>query len=191
MITSPNLAQMSSAALQQYLILAQQENQKREDEIVSIYERLFSSIIGCGTLFDLPIVSLTSLGVDEAKYPEGIKPSMMNEHSAVRGMMESGRPFVAIKIQIVEATTQKVIAVGAVEFVFKRYSKEGGLKGRDEDNYVTSPTIRSEGGTQYASTLYSTGGMSTKQMQAVKALLDGKEIKAPIKTHGNYLIKKV
>lgn len=170
--------------------LAQETKKARATEIIEQYGTTFSEIFGVQTLFDLPVVSAESLGISEKNdYPDGIAPSLMEKHSAVRGIINNERPFVAIKIEIIDPTTKKVID-HAVELIFKRYSMHGdGKKGeRGENNFVTSPNLKSTTGKGYTSLLSTSNGMSLKEIKAVKELLQGNTIQSP--SANTYFIKK-
>jgi hypothetical protein len=144
----------------------------RKAEIESAYGTDFCTIVTVEKIYSLPKV--------EANPSKVVVPSMLNGPCAVRGIMGSGRPFIAIKIDVLDSKTKEKIDV-VVELVFKRYSLKGdGGKGKYmENNYVTALTNTSEKGKTLPSFLYGSRGMSKEQMAAVKDLLDGKTITAP------------
>jgi hypothetical protein len=186
---------MDTISLDQLIKESQSELKNRQEaktkQMLSEYGKIFCDIIGVDTIYSIPVVEAKTLGLlKESKYPQKVvKPSMMGGHSVVRGKTELNRPFIAIKIEMLTPETRKVEAV-VVELIFKRYSIDcdGRGGGLHEDNYVTALNNSTNNGEVYPSTLYSTGGMSDSQIQAVKDLLEGKEIKSPV---GNYLIRKV
>jgi hypothetical protein len=154
----------------------------RKAEIESAYGTDFCTIVTVEKIYSLPKVEAKTLGLEnDSKYPSKVVvPSMLNGPCAVRGIMGSGRPFIAIKIDVLDSKTKEKIDV-VVELVFKRYSLKGdGGKGKYmENNYVTALTNTSEKGKTLPSFLYGSRGMSKEQMAAVKDLLDGKTITAP------------
>lgn len=162
-----------------------EETERRKKEIEDFYGSLFSNIVGAERILSLPTVTAIDLSLENpGKYPQC---TVLTKHlpnlSAVRGMDGWDRPFIAIKIEVFDYSKKKICEV--VELIFKRYGIKGdGKKGRiHEDNFVTALTNRGGDGETYNSTLYSSGGMIDAQIQAVRDLLDGKEIKAPV-TYG-------
>lgn len=151
-------------------------------EIENAYGTDFCKIVTVKKIYFLAKVEANALGLEnDSKYPNNIvTPAMLNGHRAVRGIMGSLRPFIAIKMDILDSKTRKKIDV-VVELVFKRYSLKGdGAKGQlMENNYVTALSITSEKGKSFPSFLYSSRGMSHEQMADVKDLLGGKTIIAP------------
>lgn len=182
--TFPSMAQLvrslDAQGLSALMALIQQESTKRKTEIEDSYGNWFCSIVGVERIYSLAVVEAQELDLaKDGKYPEGVvKPSMMKELSAVRGIMGSNRPFIAIKIEILDPTTRKVEGV-VVELIFKRYSLDREGKGSIfEHNYVTALSNATEDGTAFRSCLYNSGGMIDKQITAVRDLLEGKEIVA-------------
>lgn len=166
----------------------EEEREKRIRDIEDIYGRLFSNIIGKERLFNIPCLYAEDVHLEkDDKYPS-IKLEALKEHSAIRGITGSQRPFIAIKVEILNEATHEVEDVYP-ELICKRYPIDGdGRKGGDhEDNYITAVSTVSQKGKTYTSKLYSTGGMSEVQMEAVRDLLKGKEIKSPF---GKDLIRK-
>lgn len=151
-------------------------------EIEDAYGTDFCNIVTIKKIYSLAKVEANALGLEnDSKYPNNlVTPAMLNGRSAVRGLMGSLRPFIAIKIDVLDSKTREKIDV-VVELVFKRYSLKGdGAKGGYmENNYVTAFSITSEKGKSFPSFLYGSGGMSREQMTAVKDLLDRKTIPAP------------
>jgi hypothetical protein len=152
-----------------------------KEEIKGVYGTDFCKIVTVKKIYFLAKVKANALGLEnDDKYPNNVvTPAMLNGRRAVRGVMGSLRPFIAIKIDVLDSKTKEKIDV-VVELVFKRYSLKGdGAKGGYmENNYVTALSITSEQGKSWNSFL-SSGEMSHKKMAAVKDLLDGKTIIAP------------
>lgn len=181
---------MNSQQLQTLLNQAANEMSKREKEIADNYGGFFTSIVGVEQIFRLNVVPADQLNLlgDSKYYAQTVKPSMLKDAPAVRGITSDNRPFIAIQIEMLNPETREVVDK-VVELVFKRYSLDfDGKKGAlHENNYVTALHNAGENGTFYNSTLYTSGSMSTPQIEAVRDLLEGKEIKAPT---GYYLIRK-
>lgn len=165
------------ADLKQLKQKIKQEEQKRFEAITTIYGTVFSQIIGKETIFNLPEVSDESLKLKGfGKYPMNIvRPHMLGDKSAVRGVMEYERPFIVIKIEV--KYNEQILGIFA-EVIFKRYGNigDGKFGGLQENNYVSSLSLTSDEGVQHPSFLYSSGGMSQMEIENVKQLLDGKEI---------------
>ena len=161
----------------------QREEAARKAEIEDAYGADFSNIVGLENIYSLTEVQAKDLGLEnDAKYPSNIvTPSMLSDHIAVRGLMGSYRPFIAIKIEVLDPRTKQRIDT-VVELIFKRFSLKGdGAKGRcREDSYVTALYNISEKGKSLRSFLYSKGYMIETQKAAVRDLLDGKTIKAQV-----------
>lgn len=172
-----SIQSMSASDLINLINMAKQEETSRKTKIENNYGALFSKIIGTDKIYQLPEVQAKDLKLEkDPKYPQGVvRPSMLGEHSAVRGIMGSNRPFIAIKIELLNAETKKVYGV-VVELIFKRYpiDGDGGKGAYYENNYVTALNNASESGESYPSMIYGSGGMSNKQIQVVADILDGK-----------------
>jgi hypothetical protein len=178
------ISSMNFSEINELIQKLQHAQVKKKKTIVPNYGEIFCKIIGEETLCNLPEVSAKSLNLQvKNKYPQGIvKPSMLGDTSAVRGILSWERPFIAVKIEAKEVETQKIVGV-FVEVIFKRYTDSY------PNLYVTALGNTSDEGEKVSSFLYSSGGMNEEQMQAVKDLLDGKEILDPLR--GRYLLKKV
>lgn len=150
------------------------------------YGRTFTQIVGAENIFKLPVVDAQELNLrsEDKYYQNTTKPSHMKDKSAVRGTNGRNCPFVAIKIDVLVAETRQLVAK-VVEVVFKRYGNSGdGSFGKiHENNYVTTLSTVTEEGESHPSYLYSQSGMSESQIQAVRDLLEGKEIGAPCSKH--------
>ncbi len=161
--------------------LIAKEETTRKTELVNTYGEWFCNIVGVDRIFQLTQVEAKDLNLtNDGKYPQCVvQPSMLKNHSAVRGMMGSNRPFVAVKIEVLDSETKKVVGV-VVELIFKRYNMEGcGRKGgAREHQYVTALANSREDGTRIDSSLYCAGGMTNQQITAVKNLLEGQEIES-------------
>ena len=157
------------------------EETDRKKEVRETYGEWFSNIVGVDRIFQLVKVEAKDLNLEaEGKYPQGVvRPSMLKDLSAVRGLTGWKRPFIAIKVEVLEPETKKVVGV-FVELIFKRYGLDGDGKPGSifEDNYVTALSNSREDGTRIESCLYCAGGMTSKQITAVRELLEGKEIEA-------------
>jgi len=148
-----------------------------------IYGRQFTKIVGAENIFRLPSVEATELNLhseNDKYYPMCTKPSHMKDKSAVRGINGRDCPFVAIKIEVLDAETRQLVTK-VVEVIFKRYGNfgDGGYGKWHENNYVTTLYTVTEEGERHCSYLYNNACMSDAQMQAVRDLLEGKEIPAP------------
>jgi hypothetical protein len=145
-------------------------------EIEAQHHPRFIERVGLDCLMALPVVTAESLGLSVSrKYPECVvTPEMLGGESVVRGLDGINRPFVAIKVNLLDSTTRERVAQ-VVEVVFKRYPYTGeGANGLYHgDNYVTALTNRGDDGKQYLSGLYSAGSMSNKQLASVGKLLSG------------------
>jgi hypothetical protein len=177
---------MNGLEISALIDLLQKEETNRKTEIKDAYGPDFCNIVSVEKIYGLAKVEAKTLGLEnDSECPDNIvTPAMLNGCCAVRGVMGSLRPFIAIKIDILDSKTKEKIDV-VVELVFKRYSLKGdGGKGKYmENNYVTALFITSEKGHSFPSfcysDLYCSGGMSEEEMAAVKDLLDGKTITAP------------
>ncbi|MBS0656262.1 MAG: hypothetical protein JSR46_10825 [Verrucomicrobia bacterium] len=183
------ISNLSLSELNQLKEFVEKEQASKKAEIEDTYGPDFCGIVGTEKISALFKVTAKDLNLEnDGKYAQNcVKPSMLQGHSAVRGIMGSNRPFIAIKIDILDPKTKERVDV-VVEVVFKRYALDGsgGKEKFDENNYVTTLITASEAGKQWNSFLYATGGMTREQIAAVGELLDGKEIKPP---YGNYLIR--
>ncbi len=172
----PSLSSLSNEELNSLVSEAQAEQASRMKKVKDLYGAFFSDIIGLEQLYKLPEVPAQQLRLNvDLKYPQQrALPSHMPHTSAVRGILgvQDRTPFVAVKIEVLDPTTKKVEAV-VVEVIFKRYSLS-------EDNYVTALSNITEDGKIVPSVLYTGGAMSPIQITAVRELLEGKTIKAPI-----------
>jgi len=166
------------------------EREIRKQIIESNYGPLFSEIVGPDRIDALPEMMAADLNLKkDSKYcSKVVAPSMLKENSAVRGVLGSGRPFIAIKVEMLDSQTKEVVDT-VVELVFKRYplKGDGGPNRVYENNYVTALINISDKGISYPSTLYGSCGMSNIQIEALRELLDGKEIKAPV---GAYFLRQ-
>lgn len=166
-----------------------EKKKERQEKIKSIYGQRFTQVVGIENISSLVEMSAAELNLEnDDTYPSNtVKPYMMKELSAVRGIMGSSRPFIAIKIEMLHRETKDVVAV-VVEFIFMRYVIDNGESRKIfENNYVTATNIIDDKGHHFLSNLYSSGSMSVQQMEAVRDLLEGKEILAPKES---YIIRK-
>lgn len=186
MLSLQNLgsSSMSSGALREFIREAERQLEERKEVIRDNYGDSFTDIVGAELIDDLPEVPAKQLNLHsgEGKYaPACVKPEDLGEFSAVRGIMGSGRPFVAIRVEIIDKAKQTVIDK-TVELIFKRYSLGGdGKRGAlCENNFVTALSTLGESGKTHRSYLYSSGGMSEEQMEAVRDLLQTGETISPL-----------
>lgn len=188
MLNVQNLASgsMNSTALRDFIREAERQLKEHEEVIRNTYGDTFTDIVGAELIDDLPEVPAEQLNlhIGNIGCPVArVKPDDLGEFSAVRGIMGGGRPFVAIRVEIIDKAKQTVIDK-TVELIFKCYSlDEEGKKGaRGENDFETAVTNLGESGKQYLPYLCSSGGrgMSEEQMEAVRDLLQKGETISPI-----------
>ncbi len=144
---------------------------------------LFTKIVGAKRIEDLPTVHPSTLGVTKANEDtfllDLINPNCLKEHSAVRGRLPSNRPFIAIKIQMNHPATNRVWAT-VVEVIFKKHSIDGwgAPKKFGENVFITVPTVLGDDGKKYCSPLLYHSKMEKSQMEKVRDLLSGKEVRS-------------
>jgi len=147
--------------------------------IVKIFGQYFTEKIGAGKIESIPeahqklhldlIAQLEAL-FRNSKYPTPLKPIQMGNNATLRGQ-NSDRSFIMIKVEVRDSTTKRVIGV-STEIILQRYAAADMTS-----NYVTSNRV--DENSQDSSYLYSNGSMSDKQIEALRDLLEGKEIVAP------------
>lgn len=182
MYFNSDLSSLSFQELGALMIKIQEEQNERQKKIPIDYGPWFCKIVGQETICRLPEMDAKSLGLDrDGKYPEGTTPSMLRTHSAVRGIMSWNRPFIAIKVEVREIDTDKIVGV-FVEVIFKRYGLDGeGAPGRARENhYVTLFLTHSDDGKKHGTFLYGAGAMKEEGVIAVRDLLEGQEVVSPI-----------
>ncbi|GAB4230732.1 MAG: hypothetical protein Tsb0021_08880 [Chlamydiales bacterium] len=167
----------SLSALQLYQ-LQEQVKQKIDQincEIKEHHTETFIESIGLTALAKLPKVSANQLQLHiERKYPQCIvKPDMLDKENGVRGIDGLKRPFIALKIDLLETTTLKKVTT-IVEVIFKAYSldKDGKNGTIFSNTYWTALVNQDKKGQIYTSGLYSTGAMRQEQMQMIGRLLN-------------------
>jgi hypothetical protein len=169
--------------------LIAQEESNRKAEIKNMYGEWFCNIVGIENIYSLTQVEAKDLNLEgNSKYfQDTVKPSMLKE-PAVRGIMGNNRPFVAIKLEMLDSETKKVMHV-VVEVIFKRYplTGDGGKGCQHENNYVTTLSNLTEKEVKVSSYLYSSGSMRDQHIMALKDLLEGKTVRAPV---GDSFIRK-
>lgn len=177
----------------------QEPQTKVQAEIVKrTYGKWFTDIVGVERICQLPLMDANGLketGLDEpGKYPQGkVKVStifQLFKATAFRYMDGLDRPGIGIIIKATDLLTGETRQV--VELIFKRYSnkldgKEGAMHA---NNYVTALGNATEENdpSPLRSFLYDTGFMNRAQVEAVRDLLDGKEISSP--NHLDYSLKR-
>jgi len=185
-LSLPQLSFRDLTALQNQI---QNEMDKREKEVRDDFGNCFVNQIGVRLLAEVPKVEASQVGlvnIEGVEYPsEAFQYNAAS--SAVRGIMgiQHPRPFLAMKIEILNQGQQKIAKVA--ELVFQRYSEE-------QDNYVTLTSAKILAGeaslpspAPSSSFLYTSGGMNQKQLEAIGSLLEGKTVSSP--TQPNYLIR--
>jgi hypothetical protein len=144
---------------------------KREQEIKDIYGEDLTRIVGYRTIDAIPKVKAEDVNLNkDSGYIGGIKPCVLGNRSTARGLMEPGRAFIAIKVDLLDPQTRKLAAT-VVEVVHQRYCF-------NPDNYITATYVIDNEGNRYESGLYRSQGMNQKEMEVVSDLLKGKEIVA-------------
>lgn len=195
-MSSVNLDQLMTSLslddIQKLMTLLPKEEEARRTKINDLFGKVFCQGVGEHNILQLPVVQAEDLNlVKTSKYPEcRVTISMLKGKSAVRGLMTMDydeimqRPFLALHVDILTKEGNKLQEV--VELVFKRYPIEtdGGKGCMHEHNYVTALTNLADDGRGFRSYLYSSGGMTPEQIQAVRDLLEGKEILTPVSDHG-------
>lgn len=184
----------TATQLREQMLAIQQQLQELQNQIPDIYGRELTAIIGQETLFNIPEVRGADLGLaQENRHPEGKVTPDLFKGAVVRGLTQDNRPFVAIKVELLDPKTMAVVD-RVVELVIKYSSLDGdGKKGGGcENNYITALSNRGQKG-NYDSVLYKVGGMHPDQMRAAKDLLDGKTLD-PIHNQflrGKHLVRMV
>ena len=196
MTAAINFSQMSPVDLARLIERAQQAQEKQTSDG---YGRSFCEQIGGGDcdlglkiLSGIPTVDPKEINLTwNSKYLQGqVTPASMGNLSVAKGILE-GRHFVAIKVQVrypenIKLTDEALRVTTVVEIVFQRYSASD-RKG----NYVTTLDCMTNDREKVYTTLYSTGGMRSQQLQAVGQLLQGKEIEAINSRSDKRLVKMV
>lgn len=154
-------------------LIVERQN-SRLQEIQKLYGKVLPDIIGIETIDAIPQVDAKEVNLENDRiYPDqAVTPSMLGNRSVVRGVMGSGRPFIALKIELLDSVTKKTKGV-VVELVMRRYAKE------QPDNYALPTNICGENGTHFYTSLCTGGGLDEEQMRVVKKLLQGEEVQAP------------
>ena len=83
------------------------------------YGEAFCEIVGTQTLINLPEFTWGAVSVIEKNgvYKHNLTPSVLGEHSAVRGMTTNQIPFIAIKIEVTNPQETVANKIG-VEVIF-------------------------------------------------------------------------
>lgn len=147
--------------------LQEKIQQRLKEEIQSQHSEQFIEALGLEALTKIPVVQSDA---DEA-----------GNYTTFRGLDRSNRPFIAIKVDLLDQTGEKAAQV--VEKIFKRYSLDGDGKNGEEhgNNYVTTPAVRGDDGKEYPTGLYNAGGMSKEEQQGVGRLLRGEVLAHPFR----------
>ncbi len=146
-----------------------QEETHRKTEIEDVYGQWFCNIVGVEKIYSLVKVDAKDINLDHVnKYPDlYVKPSMLGDRAAVRGEFNN-QPFIALKVDRLDPITKTVIDT-VVEIVFKRF-KDHAM------TYVVPSNILSETEKHSTSFLSENSGLSQREIEVIKGLLEGKEV---------------
>ena len=191
------LGNLTISELQHFIYEASTQKTERT---IDLYGSVLTDIIGVEAISKLPEKTPEELNLhtsalrytdkgetfqlsSEGKYPKNqIRPHHL-EQPVVRGVLDSNRPFIALKLEVQRSLPSGLLETSkVVELVMKRYSNTGdGKRGRrHENNYVTSLWCTDDTGMSHNSYLYQSGGMSPNELMAVKSLIEGKTVRSPI-----------
>lgn len=140
---------------------------------------LFVKYIPLERYLEFPEVPASDLclNTDSKYHQDVVRPMMMGKHTVIRGSDGWNRPFLAMKIELLDKDQRKVAEV--VELVFRRFDPslfEDGSDHYRRDNWVSALANMGNDGKSYSSFVYSSGDFAPKNYQAVQDLLDGKII---------------
>lgn len=169
---------MTATQLRQHILQCQQELEGLRRNISDIYGEVFTGIVGGNKIFDIPEMDARELHLDNpGEYPEDRVTPGLFKAATTRGIMGDGRPFIAIKVELLDPATGAVVAK-VVEVIFKRYSLQGdGGKGQaHEHHYVSVQSNRGDDGKRYPSLFQPEGRMDKAQMEALRDLLQDKTV---------------
>jgi len=176
---SIDLSKMSISEIQNLQKQIEERIAGVKEEIETHHHPKFINKVGLEILMDIPVVDAKALGLEAGeKYPQRVvTPEKLGEKNVVRGLDGANRPFIAIKVDLLDSKTNIKVAQ-VVEVVFKRYSlhcdgKNDGFQGK---SYVTALSNKGDDGKNYQSGLYGSGGMINSQFERVKQLLKGETI---------------
>ncbi len=138
-----------------------------EQEVEQTYHSNIVNLLGLRALAKIPVVAHEALDLRQQDYHSSIPLSKLGPHSAVRGKDPVGRPFVAMKVKLLDAETLEPVAT-VVEIVFQRYLDQS-------TNWVSGSCIGDDE-KAYQSGLYRQGSMTKAQLERVGQLLGGETI---------------
>lgn len=152
-----------------------EEISRREKDIQATHTSEFVTLVGLDILLNIPIVEASQVNLQKpSKYPEClVRTEMLGEKSAVRGIDGWNRPFIAIKVDLIDNKTDKKVTQ-LVEVVFRRHPLETPTL-----IYVTALTNMGDDKKKYWSGLYKSGGMIPEQIVQMGKLLRGEKIQSP------------
>lgn len=151
--------------------LKKQLEEKIKKDVEKLYPSVLIKHVGLDTLANIPVVDAETLGlVDVGKYPTHVvTPEKLGNESVVRGLDGYDRPFIAIKVNLLDSETKSKVTQ-VVEVVFRRHDySSGGV-------YATALSNKGSDGKSYESGLYMSGGMRDYQFKRVGLLVNGDEI---------------
>jgi hypothetical protein len=162
---------MNLQELEKLRALIVEKQNSRLKEIQELYGKMVTGIIGIETIDAIPQVKAQEVNLeDDRNYPDcAVRPSMLGNRSVVRGVMGSGRPFIALKIELLDCTTREQAGI-VVELLMKRYALEG------PDNYTMPTNTCDDQGEHFYCSFRTAGGLDEEQIGLVKKLLQGEEI---------------
>ena len=191
------LGNLTISELQHFI---HQASTQKTERTIDLYGSLLTDIIGVEAISKLPEKTPEELNLhtlalrytnegetfqlsSEENYPKNqIRPHHLHQ-PVVRGVLESNRPFIALKLKVQRSLPSGLLETSkVVELVMKRYSntKDGKRGGPHENNYVTSLWCTDDTGRNHNSYLYQSGGMSANHIGVVKNLIEGKTARSPI-----------
>ncbi|MCH9609196.1 MAG: hypothetical protein S4CHLAM45_04180 [Chlamydiales bacterium] len=159
--------------------LFRQTMAKLSEEIRGKHSTGFITAVGIDRIMMAPIVTAEALGLNtKDRYHEKIViPDMLGDESVVRGVDGNERPFIAVKVEILDPKKQKVSEM--VEVIYKRYglNSDGENNGIHENNYVTALQNKCDDGSTCESVFQlHRGSLTGKQMEKLGQLLKGEKI---------------
>lgn len=163
-ITIPDIGIYTLQQLQQLQQQVQNQIEQVKEKQKLIYGQSLGKIIDFETISKIEEFTAKELGLENPdKYPKNVQPKHLKGRAVVRGVDGLDRPFIAVRIELLNEKLEKICEV--VELVFK---------GLPFDVWVTPPHNLADNGLWFRGSLYSTGTMNEKQIEGLRDLLAGK-----------------